>query len=48
MPHQIFLVLIETDRVNGAFAKEPFKFENAKVEKVKWTAHHGGESQYKL
>ena len=34
MPHQIFLVLIETDRVNGVFAKDPFKFENAKVEKV--------------
>ena len=34
MLHQIFLVLIETDRVNGAFAKDPFKFENAKVEKV--------------
>ena len=33
MPHQIFLVLIETDRVNGVFAKDPFKFENAKVEK---------------
>ena len=29
MPHQIFLVLIETNRVNGVF-----KFENAKVEKV--------------
>ena len=34
MPHQIFLVLIETDRVNGVFAKDPYKFENAKVEKV--------------
>ena len=27
-------MLIETDRVNGAFAKNPFKFENAKVEKA--------------
>ena len=34
MPHQIFLVLIKTDRVNGVFAKDPFKFEKAKVEKV--------------
>ena len=34
LPHQIFLVLIETDRINGVFAKDPFKFENARVEKV--------------
>ena len=34
MPHQIFLVLIETNRVNGVFAKDTFKFENAKVEKA--------------
>ena len=34
VPHQIFLVLIKTDRVDGVFAKDPFKFENVKVEKV--------------
>ena len=34
MPHQLFLVLIETDRVSEVFTKVPFKFENAKVEKV--------------
>lgn len=33
-PHQLFLVLIETDRINGVTTKDPFKFENAKVEKV--------------
>ena len=34
LPHQIFLVLIETDRINGVFAKDPFEFENTRVEKV--------------
>ena len=34
MPHQIFLMLVETDRINGQIGKDPFKFENGKVEKV--------------
>ena len=34
MPQQVFMVLIETDRINGVRAKDPFKFENANVEKV--------------
>ena len=34
MSYQIFLVIIETNRLNRVFAKDPFKFENAKVEKV--------------
>jgi hypothetical protein len=33
-PNQIFLMLIETDRINGVMTKDPFKFENAMVEKV--------------
>ena len=38
LPHetsqQIFLMLIETDRINGVMAKDPFKFENATVKKI--------------
>jgi hypothetical protein len=33
-PNQIFLMLIETDRINGVMTKDPFKFENGMVEKV--------------
>ena len=34
MPHLIFVFLAETDRVNGALHKEPFKFENTSVTKM--------------
>ena len=34
MPHQIFMVLVETDRLNGVQSKDPFLFTNASVEKV--------------
>ena len=34
LPHQVFMMLVETDRLNGSKAKDPFKFENADVEKV--------------
>jgi len=34
MPNQVFLMLVETDRINGVQTKEPFKFENGKVEKI--------------
>jgi hypothetical protein len=33
-PTQVFMVLIETDRLNGVMTKDPFKFEHASVEKV--------------
>ena len=33
-PHQIFLILVETDRINGVLAKDPFKFEHAMIDKV--------------
>jgi hypothetical protein len=33
-PTQIFMVLIETDRLNGVLTKNPFKFEHGNVEKV--------------
>ena len=34
MPQQVFMVLVQTDRINGVRTKDPFKFENASVEKV--------------
>jgi hypothetical protein len=33
-PSQIFMVLVQTDRLNGLMTKDPFKFEHASVEKV--------------
>jgi hypothetical protein len=33
-PTQIFMVLIETDRLNGLMTKNPFKFAHGSVEKV--------------
>jgi hypothetical protein len=33
-PTQIFMILIETDRLNGVMTKDPFKFEHGTVEKV--------------
>jgi hypothetical protein len=33
-PSQIFMVLIETDRLNGNIKKDPFKFTHGSVEKV--------------
>jgi hypothetical protein len=33
-PHQLFMILVETDRINGVRTKDPFKFENGRVEKV--------------
>lgn len=34
MPHQLFMVLVETDCINGDMSKVPFKFENGQVEQV--------------
>lgn len=33
-PSQIYMLLVETDRINGVMAKDPFKFEHANVQKV--------------
>jgi hypothetical protein len=33
-PSQIFMLLVETPRCNGVMGKDPFKFENANVDKV--------------
>lgn len=33
-PSQIFMLLVETDRLNGVKTKDPFKFEHGSVEKV--------------
>ena len=40
MPQQVYMVLVETDRLNGVRTKDPFKFENGDVEKV--ILRHGG------
>jgi hypothetical protein len=33
-PSQIFMLLVETDRINGLMGKDPYKFEHANVAKV--------------